>query len=39
MNVKFEENALKPGDEDYVWDKKKVFNAPVEACDWDDEDD
>ena len=37
MSVQFEENRLKPGDNDYVWDKQVSFAPPEEASEWDDD--
>ena len=36
MDVKFEENRLRPGDEGFVWDKQIDFDPPQEASEWDD---
>lgn len=36
MDVKFEENRLRPGDEGFEWDKQIDFDPPQEASEWDD---
>lgn len=37
MDVKFEENRVRPGDEGYVWDKQIDFDPPNEVSEWDDD--
>lgn len=39
MNEKFKENAIKPGDPGYVYDKRVVVAKPVQSSDWDDDSD
>ena len=38
MDVKFEENRLRPGDEGFIWDKQIDFDPPNEVSEWDDDD-
>jgi centrosomal protein CEP19 len=38
MDVVFQQNLLKPGDEEYVYDKQVDFQAPQKKSEWDDED-
>lgn len=38
MDIKFNENAIKPGDEGYVYDKRVAVN-PSEKSEWDDDSD
>ena len=38
MNEKFMENAKRPGDEGYVYDKQVDFGQPTEDNDWDSTD-
>lgn len=37
MDVVFQQNILRPGEQGYVYDKQVAFQAPQEASDWDDE--
>ena len=39
MDENFEKNRLRPGDEDYVYDKEVEFNEGKIESGWDDEDD
>ncbi len=38
MDVAFEANRLKPGDEGFVWDKRVDFEAAEESNEWDEDD-
>jgi centrosomal protein CEP19 len=37
MDVDFEANRLKPGDEGYIYDKQINFGPPVGTSEWDDD--
>ena len=39
MDVAFEANRKKLGDDGYEWDKRADFETPSEECDWDEESD
>lgn len=39
MDEDFEKNRIRPGDEDYVYDKEVEFNEGKIESGWDDEDD
>ena len=39
MDVTFAANVIKPGDDEYIYDKVVEFGDPAESCDWDDDDD
>ncbi|TYZ63826.1 hypothetical protein PybrP1_007358 [[Pythium] brassicae (nom. inval.)] len=37
MDVVFQQNTVRPGEQGYVYDRQVAFHAPQEASDWDDE--
>lgn len=37
MDLVFEKNIVRPGEEGYLYDKRVVFQAAHETSDWDDE--
>lgn len=39
MDVKFNQNLVKPGDAGFVYDKRIEFNKQTKHCDWDDDED
>ena len=39
MDSDFEMNRVKPGDEDFIYDKQISFDAPIESSEWDVDED